>query len=65
MAVLIDDLVMCRQVSTLLGGKYMGAEHAEEYGRRNGVPGEFVVRILTDPRPWISGGGRLMDGSAS
>ncbi len=23
----------------------MGAEHAEEYGRRNGVPGEFVVRI--------------------
>jgi hypothetical protein len=23
----------------------MGAERAEEYGRRNGVPGEVVVRI--------------------
>ncbi len=23
----------------------MGAERAEEYGRRNGVPGELVVRI--------------------
>jgi PPOX class probable F420-dependent enzyme len=44
-AVLIDDLALCIQVSTLLGGKYMGTEHAEEYGIRNGVPGEFVVRI--------------------
>jgi hypothetical protein len=23
----------------------MGADRAEEYGRRNGVPGELVVRI--------------------
>jgi hypothetical protein len=23
----------------------MGAERAEEFGRRNGVPGELVVRI--------------------
>jgi PPOX class probable F420-dependent enzyme len=28
------------------GGRYMGAERAEEFGRRNGVPGELVVRIL-------------------
>ena len=27
------------------GGRYMGAERAEEFGRRNGVPGELVVRI--------------------
>ncbi|MGA9598551.1 MAG: PPOX class F420-dependent enzyme, partial [Acidimicrobiia bacterium] len=24
---------------------YMGADRAEEYGRRNGVPGEYLVRI--------------------
>jgi len=23
----------------------MGADRAEEYGRRNGVPGELVVRV--------------------
>jgi PPOX class probable F420-dependent enzyme len=27
------------------GGRYMGADRAEEFGRRNGVPGELVVRI--------------------
>jgi len=30
---------------TRTGGGYMGADRAEEYGRRNGVPGELVVRI--------------------
>jgi PPOX class probable F420-dependent enzyme len=44
-AQLIDDLEMCRRISTTLGAKYMGAERAEEYGRRNGVEGELVVRI--------------------
>ena len=42
---LIDDLEQCRRVSTLLGGRYMGEDRAEEFGRRNGVPGELVVRI--------------------
>jgi PPOX class probable F420-dependent enzyme len=32
-------------VATRTGGRYMGAERAEEFGRRNGVPGELVVRI--------------------
>jgi PPOX class probable F420-dependent enzyme len=27
------------------GGRYMGADRAEEFGRRNGVPGELVVRV--------------------
>lgn len=31
--------------ATVIGGRYMGADRAEEYGRRNGVPGEYVVRI--------------------
>jgi hypothetical protein len=32
-------------IATRTGGRYMGAERAEEYGRRNSVPGELVVRI--------------------
>ena len=31
--------------ATRIGGRYMGAERAEEYGRRNGVPGELLVRV--------------------
>jgi PPOX class probable F420-dependent enzyme len=42
---LIDDLAQCRDVSTKLGAKYMGADRAEEFGKRNGVPGELVVRV--------------------
>ena len=30
---------------TRIGGRYMGAESAEEYGRRNAVPPEMVVRV--------------------
>jgi hypothetical protein len=43
-----DDLVEVRNVATRLGGRYMGAERAEEYGARNGVPGELVVRLRPD-----------------
>jgi PPOX class probable F420-dependent enzyme len=32
-------------VATRAGGRYMGADRAGEYGRRNGVPGELVVRL--------------------
>jgi PPOX class probable F420-dependent enzyme len=31
--------------ATRIGGRYMGAEHAEAYGRRNAVPPEMVVRV--------------------
>ena len=44
-AELIDDLALCREISTRLGAKYMGADRAEEFGKRNGVEGELVVRI--------------------
>ena len=37
-----DDVL---DIATRTGGRYMGAERAEEFGRRNGVPGELVVRI--------------------
>ena len=42
---LLDDLDECRRISTILGGKYMGEERAEEFGKRNGVAGELVVRV--------------------
>jgi PPOX class probable F420-dependent enzyme len=31
--------------ATRTGGRYMGPDKADEYGRRNGVPGELVVRV--------------------
>ena len=31
--------------ATRIGRRYMGDERAEEYGRRNGVPGELLVRV--------------------
>jgi PPOX class probable F420-dependent enzyme len=31
--------------ATEIGGRYMGGERAEEFGRRNGVPGELLVRL--------------------
>jgi len=30
---------------TRIGGRYMGAENAEAYGKRNAVPPEMVVRV--------------------
>jgi PPOX class probable F420-dependent enzyme len=32
-------------VATRIGGRYMGADRAEEFGKRNGVPGELVIRL--------------------
>ena len=37
-----EDLVA---TATAVGARYMGAARAEEFGKRNGVPGELVVRI--------------------
>jgi PPOX class probable F420-dependent enzyme len=44
-AELIDDLDAVRDAAAEIGGRYMGADRAEEYGKRNGVPGELLVRI--------------------
>ena len=40
-----EDLDEVRRVATLCGGRYMGAEAAEAYGARSGVPGECVIRL--------------------
>lgn len=37
-----DDVL---DTATRIGGRYMGADRAQEYGQRNGVPGELVVRV--------------------
>jgi PPOX class probable F420-dependent enzyme len=44
-AEIIEDSGMLLEWATRIAGRYMGAEHAEEYGRRNTMPGELLVRI--------------------
>jgi len=38
----LDDLV---RWATVNGQRYVGVDRAEEFGKRNGVPGEFLVRV--------------------
>jgi PPOX class probable F420-dependent enzyme len=45
-AEIVDDAEALLFWATRLGGRYMGEERAEEYGRRNGVPGELLVRVV-------------------
>ncbi len=40
-----EDPVELVDIATRIGGRYMGAGRAEEFGRRNGVPGELIVRV--------------------
>ncbi|MEV6767633.1 PPOX class F420-dependent oxidoreductase [Nocardia sp. NPDC051030] len=40
-----EDLGELMRTATEIGGRYMGADRAEEFGKRNGVPGELVVRL--------------------
>ncbi|QBI55556.1 PPOX class F420-dependent oxidoreductase [Streptomonospora litoralis] len=37
-----DELL---RTATAIADRYMGEDRAEEFGRRNGVPGEMVVRL--------------------
>jgi PPOX class probable F420-dependent enzyme len=39
------DLEASLQWATAIGGRYMGAEVAEEFGRRNAVASELLVRV--------------------
>lgn len=40
-----DDSEQGRHWATIIGSRYMGADRAEEFGARNGVPGEYVYRL--------------------
>ena len=43
-ATVTEDRQDVLNIATRTGARYMGAERAEEFGRRNAVPGEVVVR---------------------
>lgn len=42
---LSEDIEELRRFATAIGGRYMGARRAEEFGLRNAVPGELLVRL--------------------
>ena len=44
-AELSEDPAELIRTATAIAARYMGASRAEEFGRRNGVPGELVVRL--------------------
>ena len=41
-----DDLDDMLGWAIKIGARYMGADRAEEFGRRNAVPGEILVRLI-------------------
>lgn len=43
-----EDLDEVRHWATVIGGRYMGADRAQEYGDRNGVVGELLCRLRPD-----------------
>ena len=52
-AELSEDPAELVRTATEIGARYMGPERAAEFGQRNGVPGELVVRIR--PRKVLGG----------
>jgi PPOX class probable F420-dependent enzyme len=42
---LSEDLEELLRFATAIGGRYMDADRAGEFGRRNAVPGELLVRL--------------------
>ena len=42
---LSDDLDELLRFATAIAARYMGVDRAEEFGRRNAVPGELLVRL--------------------
>jgi PPOX class probable F420-dependent enzyme len=43
-----EDLGELKHWAARIGARYMGEERAEEFGERNGVPGELLVRVAID-----------------
>jgi len=42
------DMAELLRWATLIGGRYMGEESAEQFGARNAVPEELLVRVRVD-----------------
>ncbi|WP_083975332.1 PPOX class F420-dependent oxidoreductase [Kitasatospora mediocidica] len=47
-AELSEELSEVRSWAGRIAARYMGEDRAEEYGARNGVPGELLVRVRID-----------------
>lgn len=47
-AELSEDIGQLQQWAGRIGARYMGEDRAEEFGKRNGVPGELLVRVRID-----------------
>jgi PPOX class probable F420-dependent enzyme len=45
---LVDDPQAMLPLSIAIARRYVGDEQAEDYGRRNAVPGELLVRLRPD-----------------
>ncbi|MFI9822714.1 PPOX class F420-dependent oxidoreductase [Streptomyces sp. NPDC052013] len=45
---LVDDPGELRHWAARIGARYMGEDRAEEFGARNAVPGELLVRVTVD-----------------
>jgi len=45
---LSEDPEELLRFATAIGGRYMGPDRAEEFGRRNAVPGELLVRLRAE-----------------
>lgn len=43
-----EDLAEVRDWATRIAARYMGPDQAEQFGARNGVPGEMLVRVRVD-----------------
>jgi hypothetical protein len=44
-AALSEDPAELLRWAANIAGRYMGSDQAEAFGRRNGVPGELLVRV--------------------
>lgn len=44
-AAVSEDMDEMLEWATRIGGRYMGSERAQEFGRRNAVEGELLVRV--------------------
>jgi PPOX class probable F420-dependent enzyme len=47
-ATITEDLDELLRFATEIGARYMGKDRAEEFGRRNAVPGEVLVRVTLE-----------------
>lgn len=48
LAAISEDLGQLLRFATEIGARYMGEDRAQEFGQRNAVPGEVLVRVTPE-----------------